>query len=120
MIKRLAAVAALFITFALPQAAFAYGAIAVDDQVGDAEPGYGLAVGEDSKDAAKRAAMKYCRENGNHHCKVAVWFKQCGAYAASNKFYGYGYGATKEIAKKDALKMCGHGACKVKIADCEG
>lgn len=119
MIKRIAAVAALFISFSLPHAAFAYGAIAVDDEVGDDEPGYGLAVGEDTQEAAKHAALKYCRENGNKHCKVAVWFKQCGAYAASNKYYGYGYGATKAIARKNAMKMCAHDSCEVKVADCE-
>ena len=119
MIKRIAGIAALSISLLMPHAAFAYGAIAVDDEVGDDEPGYGLVVGEDSQDAAKREALKFCRQNGNKHCKVAVWFKQCGAYASSHKYYGYGYGATKAIAKKKALEMCGRGNCEVKVADCE-
>jgi hypothetical protein len=117
--KLAAGIAALLVSLSLPNVALAYGAIAVDDEVGDDEPGYGLAVGEDDRESAKKAALKFCRERGNEHCKVVVWFKQCGAYAASKKYYGYGYGATKEIAGRNALEMCGNGNCKVKIADCE-
>ena len=119
MKKSITSIAALLISLSMSHAAFGYGAIAVDDEVGDSDPGYGLAVGEDTQDDAKKAALKYCREQGNKHCKVAVWFKQCGAYASSHKYYGYGYGATKAIAKKKALEMCGRGNCEVKVADCE-
>lgn len=111
----------LFLTLSLiaPLTAFAYGAIAVDDEVGDDEPGYGISVGEDTKEAAQKAAIKYCKEHGNEHCKSVVWFKQCGAYAASKKYYGYGYGPTKAVASQKALEMCAHDSCKVAVADCE-
>lgn len=117
--KAVAAFAALFVSFSFSSQVFAYGAIAVDDEQGENEPGYGFATGEASQDAAKRAALKQCRESGNDHCKVAVWFKQCGAYAASSKYYGYGFGDSEGIAKRKALEMCGRSACKVVVAECE-
>lgn len=113
------ATAVLLVTLTLSSSAFAYGAIAVDDEVGESDPGYGLAVGEDTQDAARKAALKYCREQGNTQCKVVVWFKQCGAYAASKKVYGYGFGATKKIAETKAIQMCGRPQCEVKVSDCE-
>ena len=111
--------AALFLSMSLlsPFSAFAIGAIAVDDQVGD-EPAYGFATGEDSKEAAQRKAMKYCKEHGDH-CKPVVWFETCGAYASSKKYYGYGYGATKAAATSKALEMCGNNNCQVVVAECE-
>src|SRR5262245_14315482 len=97
--KKIAAVlAALVLSLSFSNAAFAYGAIAVDDEEGDDEPGYGFVTGEDSKEAAQSKALKECRKHGNKNCKVVVWFQKCGAYAASKKYYGYGYGATKAIA----------------------
>ena len=109
----------LGLSLAAPLSVFAFGSIAVDDEVGDDEPGYGIAVGEDTKEAAQKAAVKYCKEHGNSNCKSVVWFKQCGAYAASKKYYGYGYGATKAIASRKALDMCAHESCKVAVAECE-
>ncbi len=106
-------------SFAHSTSALAYGAIAVDDQQGDEEPGYGFVTGEDTQDAAKAKAMRECRKQGNDHCKVAVWFKSCGAYAASKKYYGYGFGDSKAIATKKALEMCGNKNCNVAIAECE-
>lgn len=98
--------------------AFAVGAIAVDDSVGEKDPAWGVSTGEDSEAAAKKAALKLCKENGDN-CKVVAWFKTCGAYASSNKFYGYGYGATKKVATTKALEMCGNKNCKVVVAECE-
>ena len=117
--KAVAALAALFVSFSFSSSVLAYGAIAVDDEQGESEPGFGFATGEDSQDAAKRAALKQCRESGNDHCKVAVWFKACGAYAASKKYYGYGFGDSKAIATKKALEMCGRNQCQVVVAECE-
>lgn len=113
--------ATLLSTLALLAAsnAFAFGAIAVDDEEGEDDPGYGFVTGEDSKEAAQRKAMKYCKEAGGESCKIAVWFKACGAYAASKKYYGYGYGASKAKATADALDMCGQKSCKVIVAECE-
>lgn len=101
-----------------PVSAFAIGAIAVDDQAGDSDPAYGFATGEDSKEAARKQALKYCKEHGDN-CKVVVWFETCGAYASSKKYYGYGYGATKAVATKKALEMCGQNSCQVVVAECE-
>lgn len=117
--KAVAAVAALLASFSFSTSVLAYGAIAVDDEQGQDEPGYGFSTGHDSQEGAKRAALKQCRESGNDHCKVAVWFKQCGAYAASSKYYGYGYGDSKGVATKKALEMCARKACQVVVAECE-
>ncbi len=102
----------------MTSSAFAVGAIAVDDSVGDTEPGYGFATGEDDEASAKKAAMKECKKE-NSNCKIVVWFNTCGAYASSKKYYGYGFGATKAKATKDALEMCGNNSCKLVIAECE-
>ena len=118
MFKKAAGIAALAIGLALPGISFGFGAIAVDDQVGDDEPGYGFVTGEGSADAAKSKAMKECKASGNDNCKVAVWFKNCGAYASGKKVYGYGFGDTVDVAKKKSMEMCG-GSCKVVIAECE-
>lgn len=107
------------IFLALPAAAFATGAIAIDEQQGDDEPGYGIAVGHDDKDTAQRAAMTECRKAGNNNCKVRVWFEGCGAYASSSKHYGIGYGKTLKVAEKKALDACGQGSCEVKVSDCD-
>jgi hypothetical protein len=99
--------------------AMATGAIAVDDQVGDDEIGYGIATGEDSRSAAEREALKECRKAGNSNCKIAVWFEGCGAYAASRKYYGIGYGKTLKIAERKALEQCGQRSCEVKVSECD-
>ena len=104
---------------AFPLSAFAIGAIAVDDEEGESDPGYGYSTGKDTESAAKSAALKECREQGNKNCKVAVWFKQCGAYAASRKYSGIGYGSSKSVAEAKALDECGNSACKIKVSECE-
>ncbi len=101
-----------------PCLAYAFGAIAVDDKRGDRDPAYGFVTGENTREAAERKAMKFCREHGDH-CKVAVWFETCGAYATSNRYYGYGYGSTKATATRNALKMCGRDSCAIVVAECE-
>lgn len=98
--------------------ALAVGAIAVDDNVGDSDPGWGVSTGEDSEGAAKKAALKSCKDAGNN-CKVVGWFKTCGAYASSKSYSGYGYGATKAAATAKALEVCGNNRCKVHVSECE-
>jgi hypothetical protein len=119
MKKIAAALAALMLSFAFANPAFAFGAIAVDDEQGDDEPGFGLVTGADTAEKAKSGALKMCKKEGNDNCKVVVWFKQCGAYAASKKYYGYGYGASEAVASKKALEMCGNKNCKVKVSESE-
>ena len=108
----------LSLSFLFQGSAFAIGAIAVDDSVGEKDPAWGIATGEDSEGAAKAAAMKLCKENGEN-CKVVGWFKTCGAYASSRKYYGYGFGATKAIATTAAMEMCGQNSCQLITAECE-
>jgi hypothetical protein len=110
--------AALFA--ASPGAAFAEGAIAVDDQPGakPSDAGYGIGFGDD-KDSAMQAALKKCQDAGNASCKVVVWFEKCGAYASSFEKYGIGWGGSKDDAETKALDVCGNGHCKVVTSECE-
>jgi Domain of unknown function (DUF4189) len=98
--------------------AFAAGAIAVDDEEGSMDVGYGLVTGASSRDAAGAEAMKLCKKAGNSDCKIVARFDSCGAYAASKSNYGAGWGASLEKAKAMAIEKC-EGSCKVLIAQCE-
>lgn len=109
----------LALAMVLPVMAMATGAIAVDEQQGDDEPGYGISSGQADKASAQRVALSECKKAGNKSCKVVVWFEGCGAYASSAKFYGVGYGKTQAIAEKKALDACGKGSCEVKVSDCD-
>ncbi len=111
------ALAALF-SFA-PTAAFAIGAIAIDDQVGEDEPGYGFSSGYSDRAGAERRALQECRKAGNKNCKVKVWYEGCGAYAASYRYYGIGWGATPEIAERAALRNCKNKNCEIKVSECD-
>ena len=99
--------------------AYAAGAIAVDDEEGDDEPGYGISIGADSREEAGRDALKNCKKSGNTSCKVVVRFDKCGAYAASRKYYGIGYGSSLRKAENMAVEACGNSNCKVLVSDCE-
>ncbi|MBI2768063.1 MAG: DUF4189 domain-containing protein [Burkholderiales bacterium] len=103
----------------LPLGAFAAGAIAVDDEEGENDPGYGIVTGSSSRDAAGAAALAECRKQGNKNCKVAVRFDTCGAYASSKKNSGIGFGGTIGLARAKALEDCGANACKIIVSDCE-
>lgn len=98
---------------------FATGAIAVDDAVGEKEPGYGLVVGFPDKASAKAAALLKCKAMGNEDCKVEVWFENCGAYASSKNHSGIGYGSTLQKAETKALQECGSENCKIQVSECE-
>ena len=103
----------------LPLSAFAAGAIAVDDEEGESDPGYGVITGASSRDEAGRQALAECRKQGNKNCKVVVRFDKCGAYAASKKNAGIGFGSTAALAKIKALEECGTNACKIVVSECE-
>ncbi len=109
------------LTITIPSYLLAYGAIAVDDEVGYKadEVGYYIATGESSKESAKKAALKGCKDIGNKNCEVVAWFETCGAYAVSKKYSGIGYGSTKEIAINMALDNCGDSSCRIVVAECE-
>jgi hypothetical protein len=102
----------------LPLGAFAAGAIAVDDQEGDTDVGYGVGYGN-SRDEAGRKAMTECKKAGNGECKVVVRYDKCGAYAASKNVFGIGYGRSEDVAKTMAMNECGNNRCKVLVSDCE-
>lgn len=114
--KKSLSLAALLL--ALPFLAHAAGAIAVDDEEGDTEPGYGFVTGHDTRESAGKAALKECKSSGNENCKVVARFDTCGAYVASKKYYGAGWGNTKEKAISMAKDKCGE-KCRVIIAECE-
>lgn len=103
---------------AVPFAAYGAGAIAVDDEEGEEEPGYGFVTGYDTRDEAGKAALKQCKENGNKNCKIVTRFDKCGAYVVSKKYYGVGWGTSKQDAISMAKEKCG-GNCRVIIAECE-
>ncbi|NHT77488.1 uncharacterized protein DUF4189 [Rhizobium sp. PP-F2F-G38] len=98
--------------------AFAFGAIAVNDEQGMAadEAGYGMGWGSSRKEA-ERNAVQECKSAGNDDCKVAVWFEQCGAYAGDRVNYGIGYGSTQKAAETMATKDCPN--CKIVVSDCQ-
>ena len=110
---------ALLAAFVIPVGVHAAGAIAVDDEEGETDPGYGVVVGADSREEAAKDAMKECRKQGNKGCKVVVRFDKCGAYAGSKKYYGVGYGRTKDVANTMAMNECGNKSCKVLVSECE-
>lgn len=104
-----------------PSFSFGIGAIAVDDEEGDKakEVGYWYVVGESSEAAAKKEAMAGCKKAGMKNCRIAGWFKKCGAYVSSPKYSGYGYGKTKEAAIDMALNECNDKSCRVVVSECE-
>ena len=109
---------AFALSMMVPVAAHAgWGVIAVDDQVGDKDPAYGVGGG-DSKAEASQSAMKFCKEASGKKCDVAVTYEKCGAYASSKKYSGTGTASTAQEAKKKALNECNNASCKVLIADC--
>lgn len=109
-------------TFLLSSAvnAYAFGAIAVDDEEGRtaSETGYGYSTQHSSRESAEQAALRQCQSAGNSNCKVAVWFEKCGAYAGSRERYGIGWGASDAIARNQALSACGAG-CRIVISACD-
>jgi hypothetical protein len=99
-------------------AAFAAGAIAIDDEEGSTDAGYGFVTGASSRDVAGAEAMKLCKKAGNSDCRIVARFDTCGAYAASKTHYGTGWGSSMEKAKAMATDKC-EGACKIIVAQCE-
>jgi hypothetical protein len=102
----------------VPVAAHAgWGVIAVDDEVGEKEPAYGVGGGG-SKAEASQNALKFCKEASGKKCEVAVAYEKCGAYASSKKYSGTGTASTEKHAKRKAMDECNNASCRVLIADC--
>ena len=112
-----AAVAAVMSVGSVP--ALAVGAIAVNDEAGlsASETGYGVGHGA-TRAEAERDAMHQCKDE-NDSCKIAVWYKVCGAYAGNAKYFGIGFGDTENIAKHQALSQCGDSSCRIVVSDCD-
>ncbi len=106
-------------TLAITSTSFAATAIAVDDEAGSRDAGYGLGGGDNMSEATKEA-MKNCKQAGNSSCQIVLKFeKGCGAYANSKSYAGVGKGSTKKAAETAALEECGNSACKILVSDCE-
>jgi len=111
--------ALLILSLWIPAAALAqdyFGAIAYSPSSG----AHGWANDQPSRQAAERAALSGCREHAKD-CRTVVWFKNaCGALATGPKVYGWGWGATQELADAEAMKACAQHAtrCTVKQRLC--
>ena len=112
---------AVCLTLSCAAPVFAAGAIAVDDEAGlkAGDVGYGTATGYSTREAAGKAALKNCRDEGNNSCKVVVRFDKCGAYAGSADYYGTGWGNTEKAARSAAMDSCGNNSCHIVVSDCE-
>jgi hypothetical protein len=91
--------------------AFAVGAIAVDDSVGEKDPAWGVSTGEDTEAAAKKAALKLCKENGDNCGRAGSDLQLC----ASSNVLRLRYGAKLPPRRW----KCGNKNCKVVVAECE-
>jgi len=116
--KKITLLAALLLALTATSA-FAIGAIAVDDQAGDKDAGYGWATGYATKEEAFEAALAECKKAGNANCQSKVWFAACGAYASNANYYGIGWGPTKAAAEQKAMGDCAHSDCKIHVSACE-
>ena len=113
--------AVLLLTLAHTAPGLAAGAIAVDDEEGmkAGDVGYATATGYSTREAAGKAALQSCKDEGNSSCKVVVRFDTCGAYAGSSDYFGIGWGKSEEVATRAALDQCGSKSCKIVVSDCE-
>jgi len=111
--------ALLILSLWIPAAALAqdyFGAIAYSPNSG----AHGWANDQPSRAAAERAALTACRSHADD-CRTVVWFKNaCGTLATGPKVYGWGWGATQDLADAEAMKACAQHAtrCTVKQRLC--
>lgn len=117
--RKMIAAAVMAAGLALSGAAWAAGAIAVDDADATkaSEVGYGIGTGA-TREEAGIDAVRECKKAGNSSCKVAVRYDTCGAYATSKDYTGVGWGSTEGEAKSNALEACGAG-CRIAVSDCQ-
>jgi hypothetical protein len=111
---------AAMLLIAAPQAAHAFGALAIDSNHGDS---YGFSFQQPNAEAARNAAVAKCGAN----CKAVVSFRNtCAAYAADqaegSSVYGWGYAPNKERAQSIAMDYCkkNGSACQIRVWACEG
>jgi hypothetical protein len=119
-ISRTLTAAALFASVSVT-AAFAWGAIAVDDDYDHTagEAGYASVTQYPTRRAAADEAMATCQTSENKDCRLVLTFTKCGAYAASTTRWGIGTGNTLPVAENRALSDCGGPDCQIVVSDCE-
>ena len=114
--KRLSLMLVVLLGLAQP-AAFAAGAIAVNDEEGAATHDYAMASDAMSMVDAGDQAIQECRSHGGKSCVIAVRFNRCGALAINNMMYRVGVGATAAEASRKALESCPR--CNLAQVACE-
>src|SRR5262245_25136286 len=117
----LAAMLAVLFALAHADAAFAWGAIAVDHDYGEdpEDSGYVMvAQGHPTGAAAANDALTSCQDNGDR-CEVVLTFQKCGAYAASKTRFGVGIGTTLKQAEARAIASCKGSGCRIVVSDCD-
>ena len=111
----------LVTVMALPQAAFAFGALAIDSNHGSA---YGFSHDYSTRRDAEDEAMSECGSD----CTIVVEFQRgCAAYAADQRSGSSVYGwvnnvSSEAVARHGALAQCSrHGgrSCLVRVWACE-
>jgi len=111
----------LVTVMALPQAAFAFGALAIDSNHGSA---YGFSHDYSTRRDAENEAMSECGSD----CTIVVEFQRgCAAYAADQRAGSSVYGwvnnvSSEAVAEHGALAQCArHGgrSCLVRVWACE-
>jgi hypothetical protein len=122
MVRRLMiAVVAAAAALASAPSAFAFGALAIDDNHGTRQ---GIAVNEISPEAARANALAKCGDG----CRVVVTFEStCAAFAADqtpgSPIASWGYALAAPRAEAFALGRCerqGGMDCSVRVMACEG
>ncbi len=107
-------IAVLFILMSsFLNAAYYYGAIAINPQTGST--GYSYDYG--SRYNAERAALNYCKGS----CRIAVYFwNTCASVAWSprTKAYGWYYAGNMSETKRGAVRKCGYSDCRVVSSVC--
>jgi hypothetical protein len=120
MLKLVILGAALGLFCAAPADAkeYAWGAIAIDASVSNADPAYGVGGGDSESEAVENAHDFCIKAGGGKGCKSMVTYRECGAFASNGGEAGWGKAATKQTAENGAMDGCGKKNCKIVISDC--
>lgn len=95
-----------------------WGAIALDTELAERQPYYGVGGGATEQQATE-TALKFCKEAGGAMCTVMVAYEACGAIAVSGTEHaGWGKAPTKTQAEAQAVAGCHHDNCQVLASDC--
>lgn len=82
---------------------------------------WGYSYDFNTRRAAERAALQYCRDAGGRQCKSVAWVGNgCGALAVGRNDWGADSGLTRQEAERNATNKC-HGFtnnCTIKVWFC--